>query len=283
MRSAASGAPFTVFDDATPLGTFRLDQRQLPNGFYDTTGGWTILGEFNVRSTRLVVQLTNATDGPVIADGVRILADPNRSYVRELYLDLLGREPDPAGLESFTNLLTSGRATREQVAFGILTSQERRELQVRQLYRDLLRREADPAGLAGFATFLRNGGSLNQVKVILLTSSEYARTRGAADNLGFLRELYRDVLGRTIDLAAQQAFAVLLANNVSRADIALRVLTSDEAHRRTVRGLYERLLDRGPDEVGLSAFTNALSQGFSEEQIITSIVTSAEYVRRSMT
>jgi hypothetical protein len=52
------------------------------------------------------------------------LALTNSEYVALLYRVLLGREPDPYGLDSYTQELTSGAMTRAGVALGLIHSSE---------------------------------------------------------------------------------------------------------------------------------------------------------------
>jgi len=48
----------------------------------------------------------------------------NNQYVAQLYLDVLGREADPAGLASWTAQLDAGGTTRGQILIGFSESQE---------------------------------------------------------------------------------------------------------------------------------------------------------------
>ncbi|MCL4206778.1 MAG: choice-of-anchor D domain-containing protein [Pirellulaceae bacterium] len=75
-NSAASNAPFAVFDGQTPRGTMPVDQRFVPNDVNDGWNWWESLGgpfEITSLSTQnLVVELTDNANGSVIADAVRI-------------------------------------------------------------------------------------------------------------------------------------------------------------------------------------------------------------------
>lgn len=65
-------APYSVFDGQNPLGEFLVDQQWGPADFDDGLVFWHVLGAFTVTGTQLVVQLSNNTDGVVLADGARI-------------------------------------------------------------------------------------------------------------------------------------------------------------------------------------------------------------------
>ncbi len=76
--------------------------------------------------------------------------------VRRMYLDTLGREPDPAGLSTWVSWIRSGRFTVAQAAALFYSSAEfylgigggTRASWVTALYRTILGREPDPAGLS---------------------------------------------------------------------------------------------------------------------------------------
>ena len=68
----ATNAPYTVLDGSTSLGTFPINQQNAPSGFSDAGGTWQDLGNFQVRSGSLVVQLSDLANGNVIADAVRL-------------------------------------------------------------------------------------------------------------------------------------------------------------------------------------------------------------------
>jgi pimeloyl-ACP methyl ester carboxylesterase len=69
----AKNAPYTIWDGDTLLNTVTVNQRRQPNDFQDADVGWTILGNFYVTGDQLVIRLSNAADGPVVANGLRIV------------------------------------------------------------------------------------------------------------------------------------------------------------------------------------------------------------------
>jgi len=68
----ATNAPYTVYDASTSLGTVAVNQQLTPSDFIDQGVGWKTLGNFTPSGSTLVVKLTNAANGYVIADAVRI-------------------------------------------------------------------------------------------------------------------------------------------------------------------------------------------------------------------
>ena len=68
----ASDAPFSVYNGAQFLGTSRVSQKVASSGFSDAGSQWKDLGNFTITGSTLVVKLTSAANGWVIADGIRI-------------------------------------------------------------------------------------------------------------------------------------------------------------------------------------------------------------------
>ncbi|MGE3821608.1 MAG: hypothetical protein AB7I30_19530, partial [Isosphaeraceae bacterium] len=78
----ATDAPYTVLDGTTPLTTSLINQKLAPNDFNDAATNWKNLGTFTVSGGVLRVQLTNAANGYVGADAIRI-----ERVSRPLYLN----------------------------------------------------------------------------------------------------------------------------------------------------------------------------------------------------
>lgn len=98
----------------------------------------------------------------------------NRGFVAGLYRDILGRSPDAAGLNSWVNLLNSGRASRQSVASGFYASTESRRDRVTALYREILNRRPDSSGLSYWGNRLLTVGDVSLAS-FLAASSEYYR------------------------------------------------------------------------------------------------------------
>ena len=68
----ASNAPFTVLDGNSVRTTVRINERLAPSGLIADGTRWKMLTTVAVQSGTLVVRLTNAANGQVVADAVRI-------------------------------------------------------------------------------------------------------------------------------------------------------------------------------------------------------------------
>jgi hypothetical protein len=90
FSNRATNAPYTVFDGAASLGTVSVNQQVAPAG--DQTGDvvWQKLGNFTITSGMLRVRLTDAANGYVTADAVRLVAGTSISQAPEI--DVAGFE-----------------------------------------------------------------------------------------------------------------------------------------------------------------------------------------------
>ncbi len=70
----ATNAPFTIFDGVggPALATIAANQQLVPDDFTDADSDWENLTTVSITGTELVVELSDAADGYVIADAVRI-------------------------------------------------------------------------------------------------------------------------------------------------------------------------------------------------------------------
>ncbi|MEX2113552.1 MAG: Calx-beta domain-containing protein, partial [Pirellulales bacterium] len=84
FSNRATNAPYTVFDGAAALGTVSVNQQVAPAG--DQVGDivWQKLGNFTVDSGTLRVRLTDAANGFVTADAVRLVAGTSVAQAPEI-------------------------------------------------------------------------------------------------------------------------------------------------------------------------------------------------------
>ena len=69
----ATNSPFTIFDEATALGTVVVNQQLNPEGFREGGADWQYLGgAVTVTGSELKVELSDDADGRVNADAIRI-------------------------------------------------------------------------------------------------------------------------------------------------------------------------------------------------------------------
>ncbi|CAN1211970.1 hypothetical protein TUMEXPCC7403_17320 [Tumidithrix helvetica PCC 7403] len=86
--------------------------------------------------------------------------------INQIYRDVLGRDADPSGLQSWLRAVNGGTSLldiRKQIA----QSPEALE-RINQLYVEILRRQVDPVGRRYWVSFLERGGNLVQIRQHLI-------------------------------------------------------------------------------------------------------------------
>ncbi len=147
-----------------------------------------------------------------------------------------------------------------------------------RLYQGILGRDADVNGAKSFVEAVNNGTSLTDIANAFLNSNEFAGANNAAN----INDLYSTLLDRDADEAGSDAWAALLANGGTLADVAAAIAVSQEAQERDqsngdfVRDLYTAALGRDADEAGLNAWVSQLFNGASRADVAKGIVGSEE-------
>ena len=192
----------------------------------------------------------------------------DEQYLRDLYTQVLGREPDPAGFAHNLGLLQSGAISAGDLANAFTSSQEAQQnnipaaqeqqaaqgllsgsteqstpspsSQISQLYQNLLGRAPD-AGAQGWIDSLAAGNSIENIARDIGASQE-ARNKAISglspstlandpnNFAGQVTQLYASALGRTPDAAALEANIDLLNRNPDAFQwLAQSVTSSPEA------------------------------------------------------
>lgn len=123
----------------------------------------------------LVAGTSNETVLAQLLASPEFLADAggtDTGFVTLLYQDILGRSPDPAGLNAFVAALQGG-ASYQQVALDVLSSTEYRTDLLQSWYERFLGRPIDPSGLATFLGQMAAGASDTTVLAEILGSDEF--------------------------------------------------------------------------------------------------------------
>ncbi len=173
-------------------------------------------------------------------------SDSATAYVADLYLAILGRKSDPAGLTFWVNAVNAGVPASE-VDYLFVNSKEHRQNEVAYYYQTFLGRPADSASINWVNLLMRDG---NEAEVIegILTSPEY--TAGHATNAAFVTDLYFHLLGRQGDSASDAFWEQQMAGGASRGEVVKRFLYSRESAELASVSYYAVFLHRAKDQMG---------------------------------
>jgi hypothetical protein len=166
----------------------------------------------------------------------------NAAFVAALYRDLLHRSADVTSASDagfWVTALNGGTMTGQAVVNSIARSTEALNIVVNGLYSKLLGRASDAAGLAFFVNLLQQGDTVEQVIIMMVTSTEYQDTNGSTDT-AYVQSLFTHLLGRT-GSSADVAFWAGLVPAIGRAGVANGILTSSEYRMNEVQQLYGAL------------------------------------------
>lgn len=156
------------------------------------------------------------------------------TFVRNLYREVLGRDPDDSGRAFWLGFLASagpaGALAQQHVMVqDFLGSNEYRAHLVNCFYENFLHRAADPGGQQYFVGQIGAGVDPRVVLGEIVGSTEYTNLHGGTSK-AFVDALYQDVLGRAADPAGE-SYWTTQANNpaVPRASIVQAFADSPEA------------------------------------------------------
>jgi hypothetical protein len=262
----------------------------LPQGttFTDPAGNLLQITYIGDSGNDVVLTVLSAQPAPVLTPPLN--NSPNGRFVNGIYNVQLNRQVDSTGDREYVGQLASG-VSRMLVAQQIVNSDESFARLINEAYNQFLDRNVDPVGLAASTNFLRTNGTLARLRVILVTSLEFAQRFNVTSDLTFLQALYLRGLGRMIDPSSQDFYLNRLATGTSRVQVAQGVLTSREFFTRIVDGgfvftsgtilsYYSRYLDRVGDAGGIDSYVNQLLAGQSELSMQVGFLISTEFTNR---
>ncbi|MBB2923636.1 DUF4214 domain-containing protein [Cellulomonas cellasea] len=278
VEGVAVAVPGLAYDVTDAAGTYRL---ALPGG-----GSYEVVlaADAALAPWRILVdgaqQATGTRVGVTLADGSTTRVDFERGddasvteYLTRVYRDLLGRDPDPHGLQSWSDALRRGVPYAEVVG-GITAGVEYRGRAIRESYERYLDREADHVGLETWLAATGAGLQLLDLHALLVSSAEF---RAGSDDREWVADVYGAVLERVPSTAEVDHWQGVLAQGTSHADVARYFLHSPEHLTAVVEGLYVEFLRRPTDPTGRATWVAALQAGVRLETVVAALVSSAEY------
>ena len=250
----------------------------------------------NVTSTTSTTTTTTTTTYKPTAEG----------FVIRMYNIALNRNPDPAGLKSWTTQLNNRQKTAADIISAFFNSNEYEnskktsEQMVVDCYKAMLNRAPDAKGKADWAKKLDTGMTINAVCKGIVGSQEFknvCKTYGITpgtitikyardenyDRTAFVYRLYTNCLGRTPDAAGLENWCKNLKNGTTGAQAVKGFFTSKEftgrkrTNRAFVETVYRTMLGRAGDAKGINSWTTQLSKGKTRINVINGFLGSGEF------
>lgn len=194
-------------------------------------------------------------------------ATTNTEFVTLLFVNVLGRPPQAAGLNGLVGNLDGGMS-RAEVVLIIAESAEHQAKRagaqadfdvahdptswvddVYRLYRGIFDREPDVGGLDGWVTSLAGGTAFQTVVAQFMASPEFQSTYGATTDAEFITLLYNNVLDRSPDAGGFAAWSSQLAGGMTRETLVERFVQSPEFVAGTEGDLIAFMRGLGADDV----------------------------------
>ena len=197
-------------------------------------------------------------------------------FVTLLYANVLGRAPDPAGLQAWLNLLAGG-ASRGTVLVGFSESDEFKadkasQVEILRLYYLLLQRMPTAAELQSWLAFLQGDDE---------TDTLFAQGYPAGlDSSDYVQLVFQGFLRRNADSGALGAFGGALdAGTLTHGGLVDTLLSSAEFSQYVgpVSRLYLSAFRRVPDAPGLDNWVNYMRAGNTLESVADAFVASPEF------
>ncbi len=227
--------------------------------------------------------LTLAGAGDQFASSAEFLLDygslDNTGFVQRLYLNVLGRKADPAGLANWVALLDAG-ASRGTVLIGFSESPEFQadiasQVEIVRLYYLLLKWMPAAAELQSRLGFLQGYGQTD-------TLFAQGYSSGLADS-DYVRLVFQGFLRRAADPGALSAFSsALTAGTVTHGSLVNTLLSSTESNLYVAPAsrLYLAALLRVPDQPGLDNWVAYVRAGNSLQSAADAFAASQEFMNR---
>ncbi len=199
--------------------------------------------------------------------------------VRALYHDMLQRDVDPSGLQTWTAQLNAG-VSPGALSDTLAHSQEYVQRRVVEAYQEILHRAPDPTGYADWTSWIMSGSlRVEDLRGQLIASNEYYQRAGGTDS-AYVAQLYRDILHRE-GSPAEIAGWVTSLRVVGRAVASFAVWRSLESAQLRVNEIYQVFLTRAADPSGIATWS-PYWQLHGEDALRGMIVSSDEYRARSV-
>jgi hypothetical protein len=159
----------------------RIKECLIPNIFRGGCEKWVDSGKRCIDTPNTYQLYVRLKTSPSVQTTVKPNQENNTPSIQSIYRDILERQPDPEGLQTWTNALNSGTSLNS-VRRMIAESPEAQS-KLNALYEELLCRKIDAQGQSTWTNNLANGWTLRRVSLEGIKGSvEYKNRNGLPCN-----------------------------------------------------------------------------------------------------
>ena len=220
------------------------------------------------------------------ASGLSSASD--EAFVRQQYLDFLGRDADDSGLSYWLLEMSAGTKTRADVVNFFVFSDEfqNQVAPVSRLYQAYFLRIPDTSGLSYWISQKLAGVTIEEISNTFSTVDEFTNMYGPKTDAEFVQLVYQNVLGRQPDDSGLSYWVDdRLGQGESRGTVMIGFSESVEYQTTTLNNIrviafYYGMLRRAPDSEGFSYWVAKLDAGEQPNDLINGFIASAEYQGR---
>ncbi|HJT36286.1 MAG TPA: DUF4214 domain-containing protein [Pirellulales bacterium] len=264
-------------------GTYTVREAFEPQHGFEVTepigGGYTVAAGQGSSFSNLDfgdVPINEVVPVQVVADRFTPAHDIDSAIVNGVYRNVLGRDPDSAGLAFFDQALAAGMS-RDQLVRDVWSSPEHRAQEVSFFFSNYLHRTADPAGLNFWVAALEASGNEIPVVIGFVTSAEYQTAH--ASTAAYVTALYNDILSHAPDTEGLDNWIAALQHGSSRAAVAEAVIMSHDSLGQLSNSLYLSDLHRPDDPHGRVLLETGLEvERITPGDVAAAILASDEYL-----
>ena len=203
-----------------------------------------------------------------------------RDFVTAAYVDVLGRAPEPAGLNSWTARISAGMA-RSDMATAFNSSDEYYLLKIREAYNRALNRDPEPSGQSYWlAKLQRRELSPENIYATFLYSDEMYNVQGGGTNPGYVNALYQELLGRPAEADGMNYWLDRLGRE-RRSIVSDGIWYSNEKYNVRVEEAFQTFLGRSAD-AGAVSYWSGYAKAYGPTAMRAAIMASNEYWARSI-
>jgi hypothetical protein len=197
-------------------------------------------------------------------------------YAYSLYLYCNERNPDPSGLDFWTNLFKQNKdrlslinAFLPEESYGVFA---RHQISV------LLERTITEAEWTYWINRMKSGTSMENIIAELCNSTEFWNLSGGTND-GFIERLYNKLLQRPSDPSGKQYWVNRLNTGSTKYLVTFEWVSGSEYQQLFVKAQMNKLLRRNNviDQAEINTYTSQMQSGLSQINLIKTLLLSEEY------